>query len=102
MKQKYVMQVNHHMQDHLPVISGVLTAFMVMVLKNIQTVGEILLDHQVLAQINLAQTLEVFFYSAIGGAAGWVARELCTWLYPIIQTAVKQIRHHYKEKERHK
>jgi len=68
------MDVKHNMHDNLPVIAAMFSALTVLVIKNMQIVLSILLDHKLLASINLAQIFEVSFYSAWGAVIGYLIK----------------------------
>lgn len=68
------MDVKHNMHDNLPVIAAIFSALSVLIIKNVQIVLSILLDHTLLASINLAQIFEVSFYSTQGAIIGYLIK----------------------------
>lgn len=89
------------MHDNLPVFTGIIAAISVLAVKNFTILFSILLSHDMLLQINLAQTFEVFFYGAVGGSAGWVIKITLDQLIPPfskLSTKIStRIKNHFKK-----
>jgi len=92
-----MQDVKPHMHDNLPVFAGIIAAISVLAIKNVAILFSVILSNHTLLQINLEQTFEVFFYGAVGGAAGWVIKITLDQLIPPINKFSTRIKNHFKK-----